>query len=109
LEMYFVEVDTYPVQGTDATPIELGGASAQALSSGAGFSATAGASGTVFMGQVPSNPTPGGASYNYQSTNADGTECASGDCLSYKITFTLEGQTGSLTLGDHTAVPSGIQ
>jgi len=109
LEMYFVEVDTYPVQGTDATPIELGGASAQALSSGAGFSSASGVSDTVFMGQVPSNPTPGGASYSYQSTNADGTECTSGDCLSYKITFTLEGQTGSLTAGDHTAVPSGIQ
>jgi len=94
LELYFTDKDSYPA-GTD---LVLGGDTALALSSGNGFAATTG--GTAFMEQVPSNPTPGGADYLY-------TQTLSG--VSYTLTFTLEGQTGALLLGGHTASPSGIE
>ena len=77
----------------------LGGASAQALSD-AGFTASGGVSGTTFMGQVPSNPTPGGTDYAYTQTQSG---------VSYTVTFTLENQTGALGQGAHTASPSGIE
>jgi|TARA_B100001971_G_C17829325_1_gene352979 general secretion pathway protein G len=94
LELYFADQNGYPT----GTALVLGGATAQALS-GAGFTATAGATGTTYMGQVPSNSTPGGADYVYNQVSAG---------LSYTIGFTLEGQTGGLASGAHTATPSGI-
>ncbi|MBI4122711.1 MAG: type II secretion system protein [Parcubacteria group bacterium] len=95
LELYFADQNGYPA----GTALVLGGASAQALSAG-GFSATGSETGTVYMGQVPSNPTPGGANYAYTQTQSG---------VSYTIGFTLEGPTGGLTEGAHTATPSGIQ
>ncbi|MEK7188919.1 MAG: prepilin-type N-terminal cleavage/methylation domain-containing protein [Patescibacteria group bacterium] len=95
LELYFVDNNAYPV-GTGAV---LGGASAQALSD-AGFTASGGVTGTTFMGQVPSNPTPGGTNYAYTQTQSG---------VSYTVTFTLENQTGALAQGAHTASPSGIE
>lgn len=93
LELYFADNNGYP---TAATAITLGGASTKCLSTG-GFVATC--SGTTYMGVVPSNPAPGGAVYSY--TSADGS--------TYSVTFTLEGTTGGLASGAHTASPSGIQ
>jgi len=106
LELYFSDLNTYPVQGATGTEITLGETGAGTLSSTGHFSDTAG--GTTYMGQVPSNPTPGGAAYLYKSTDTTGADCISGTCVSYKITFALEGQTGALVAGTHTAVPSGI-
>ncbi|MBI2050604.1 MAG: prepilin-type N-terminal cleavage/methylation domain-containing protein [Parcubacteria group bacterium] len=94
LELYFVDVNAYPA----GTGLVLGGASAQALSSGGGFSASPGSL-TVYMGQVPSNPEPGGTDYTYTQTQSG---------VSYTILFTLENQTGALGSGGHTASPSGI-
>lgn len=54
---------------------------------------------TSYMGTVPTNPAPGGAAYTYAALGT----------TSYTITFTLEGQTGQLASGAHTATPSGIQ
>jgi len=95
LELYFADQNGYP----SGSALTLGGASAQALSGG-GFSASGSESGTVYMGQVPSNPSPGGAAYGYTQTSSG---------VSYNITFTLEGTTGGLSSGAHTATPSGIQ
>lgn len=91
LELYFTDQNTYPIN----TGLVLGGTGARALSS-TGFGDTGTA--PIYMGQVPSNPTPGGANYVY-----------TGSASTYSITFTLEGQTSGLTAGPHTATPNGIQ
>jgi len=95
LELYFADQNAYPA----GAGIALGTATYTALSSGAGFSNTP--SGTTYMGQVPQNPTPGGAAYAYTVSGTGNS--------TYSITFTLEGQTGQLAAGAHTATPSGIQ
>ncbi len=105
VELYFVDNESYPAV---ASATVLGGTAAEALS-GAGFTAAGSTSGTLYMGQVPSNLTPGGADYVYVSRDADGTACTSEPCISYTITFSLEAITGSLTEGNHTASPSGLQ
>ncbi|MDZ4229884.1 MAG: prepilin-type N-terminal cleavage/methylation domain-containing protein, partial [Candidatus Veblenbacteria bacterium] len=88
LELYYADQNGYPVE---SPAITLGDASSNTLST-AGLTATADATGTTYMGQVPSNPTPGGAAYAYlAATNA-----------TYTITFTLEGITGGLAAGAHT-------
>ncbi len=102
LELYFNDQSRYP-GGYDATGTTYAAATA-VLGTGGNYvclgtigwgpSACAGA----YMGLVPSNPSPGGTAYNYIST-------ASG---SYSITFNLEGQTGGLPAGAHTASPDGI-
>jgi len=55
-------------------------------------------SGVTYMGQVPTNPTPGGTAYTYSS---DGT--------TYTLIFSLESGAGGLSSGAHTATQSGIQ
>lgn len=105
LELYFIDQQGYPVV---ATALVLGAGAGQALSS-AGFTTTAGIGATVYMGQVPANITPAGSDYIYTSTNADGTDCIGAPCASYNIGFELEGITGRLLGGSHTANPAGIQ
>lgn len=104
LELSFSETNAYP---TEATAVTLGTGDQLVLCNDAGTpefradSTTAGncdAPGTVFMGLVPSNPTPNGA--NYQYTSAAGAD--------YSITFTLEGATGQLAAGARTATQDGI-
>jgi type II secretion system protein G len=93
LELYFADQNGYPV---DATGITLN-SDIKCLSSDNGFAGTC--SGTTYMGSTPTNPAPNGTAYIYTSaTGAD-----------YMLTFTLEGQTGGLAVGAHTATPSGIQ
>jgi len=105
LELYFVDNESYPAVASATT---LGGASAQALSD-AGFTATGSETGATYMGQVPSNLTPGGANYVYTSTDAAGSACVAEPCDSYMLTFSLEAVTGSLSADAHTASPSGIE
>lgn len=68
-----------------------------------------------FMSILPVTPQPNGTDYGYCSTPdgaaIDSTSCSSaaGDNTSYQMTFTLEGDTGSLLAGLRTATPSGIQ
>lgn len=92
LELYFTDQNAYPA----GTSLVLGGASAKCL--GAGGFAASGCTTPIYMGNVPSNPTPGGADYTYTVSGS-----------SYSITFSLEGASGGLALGTHTASPSGIQ
>ncbi len=97
LELYYADQNGYPVA---AAAITLGATATKALSQAAGgFTALTGTSGTIYIGNVPANPTPGGDHYLY--TSATGT--------TYSITFTLEGPTGGLAAGARTANPSGIQ
>lgn len=96
LELYFVDNNGYPVVATPG--ITLGDASHICFGTG-GFTTVALCGATTYMGIVPSNPLPGGTGYTYIS--ADGS--------TYSITFTLEGPTGGLPLGLHTASPSGLQ
>ena len=64
---------------------------------------------STYMNPLPANPTPGGAAYTYCSaTNAAPTTCAAAND-SYQMTFSLEGQSGSLASGAHTASPVGLQ
>lgn len=93
LELYFADNNGYP---TAASAITLGDSTHVCLDKG-GFVESC-ATPPTYMGQVPSNPSPGGAAYTY--TSSDGT--------TYSIGFTLEGTTGGLTSGAHTATPSGI-
>ncbi len=104
LELYFIDQQGYPVV---AAPVALGGAAAQALSN-AGLTATADIGATVYMGQVPANITPAGSDYTYTSTDSAGAACTSAPCASYTINFNLEGITGRLGAGNHTANPAGI-
>ncbi|PIR56662.1 MAG: hypothetical protein COU72_05045 [Parcubacteria group bacterium CG10_big_fil_rev_8_21_14_0_10_41_35] len=94
LELYFADKATYPVIATPG--VTLGATTYVTLSSTNGFAATA--AGTTYMGKVPANPTPGGAGYVYI-----------GDATTYSITFTLEGPSGDLATGAHTASQTGIQ
>lgn len=54
--------------------------------------------GAVFMKKIPSNPTPSGTNYIY---NSDG--------MNYTLTYWLEGKTGSFPAGAATATPGGMQ
>ncbi|MBI2120107.1 MAG: type II secretion system protein [Parcubacteria group bacterium] len=54
-----------------------------------------------FLATIPLNPTPGGTTYAYAPVTA-------ATRASYTLTFTLEGTSGSLDSGLHTASPSGI-
>lgn len=92
LEIYFTENSSYPT----AAGATLGSGNFDCLGV-AGFGAAN--CGSPYMADVPSNPTPRGANYVYNS--ADGT--------TYSITFSLEGTSGSLAAGAHTASPSGIR
>ncbi|KKR49214.1 MAG: hypothetical protein UT86_C0001G0186 [Candidatus Magasanikbacteria bacterium GW2011_GWC2_40_17] len=92
LELYFTDQNAYPA----GTALVLGGANALCL--GAGGFAASGCTTPVYMGKVPANPTPGGVDYAYTVSGS-----------SYSIAFTLEGASGGLALGAHTASPSGIQ
>ena len=53
---------------------------------------------TSFLSTIPANPTPNGTAYVY-----------TGSASTYSITFTLEGPSGGLLSGAHTATPGGIQ
>lgn len=95
LELYFADSNGYPA----GTALVLGSTNVATLS-GAGFTAAGSATGTTYMGQVPANPAPGGTDYTYTQTSAG---------VSYTLKFTLEGATGGLDLGPHTASPAGIE
>ncbi|MBI5022654.1 MAG: type II secretion system protein [Candidatus Magasanikbacteria bacterium] len=92
LELYYTDKSDYP----DGTSLVLGGSSAGCLGGG-GFAAS-GCTATEYMGQVPANPTPNGADYVYTKGTA-----------TYSITFSLEGTSGGLSSGSHTASPSGMK
>ncbi|MBU1179770.1 prepilin-type N-terminal cleavage/methylation domain-containing protein [Patescibacteria group bacterium] len=101
LELYFADNNKYPSTGgtVDApTAITLGVTATKCFDED-GFMAACDTGGTTYMGLVPTAPTPPtGDTYTY----------ASFDGSTYTATFTLEGATGGLPLGAHSASPSGI-
>lgn len=111
LELAFSETNDYP--GV-ASATALGAGSAVVLCSDGGdatFQASSGdCDGTVYMGLVPSAPTPpAGNAYTYTSLDNAGAACtAATGCDNYRIVFTLEGDTGQLTAGSNCADPDGI-
>jgi prepilin-type N-terminal cleavage/methylation domain-containing protein len=104
LELYYNDCGGYPQQ---ATAHNLGTTTSEALYSGAITTSCANAAGfgtspagTTYAGQIPANPSPGGATYTYTSVSP---------FTDYTMTFTLEGSAGGLPAGAHTAKSSGIQ
>ncbi len=98
-ELAFSEVGNYPT----ASGLVLGGTSSKVfcnVGNAPTFQATASGCSTVYMGLVPSNPSPNGADYVYTSATASGL---------YSLTFTLEGATGQLAAGANCANQNGIQ
>ncbi|MCX6782337.1 MAG: prepilin-type N-terminal cleavage/methylation domain-containing protein [Candidatus Magasanikbacteria bacterium] len=92
LELFFTDNNTYPVQ-----TVTLGDVAAAKCLGSSGFAATC-ASGTIYMGLVPSEPQPGTAGYSYI-----------GASTSYAISATLEGKINDLGPGAITASQNGIQ
>ncbi|HOZ36704.1 MAG TPA: prepilin-type N-terminal cleavage/methylation domain-containing protein [bacterium] len=102
LELYFVDQNSYPTGSATV----LGSTGADTLSSTSGFASAA--AGTTYMGQVPAEPTPAAvpAGYVYSALPAS---CTGTACTGYNLVFGLEGATGGLTSGAHTANANGIQ
>lgn len=96
LELYYSDSNAYPAAPAGA----LGeNANALALCSNGGWKAACVANtDTTYMGQVPADPNTATTHYTYALSGTD-----------YAVTFTLEGKTGSLAAGAHTATPNGIQ
>lgn len=90
LELYYTDKNGYP----SGTALVLGSTNAICLNAD-GFTTVNCAS--PYMGQVPANPSPNGTDYTYNLSGS-----------TYTITFTLEGTSGGLGAGVHTASPSGI-
>lgn len=119
LQLYFDAQNEYPFVA--ANPTNLGAGNFVVLDSN-GFEAVAAAGATVYMGLIPSYPTPGPAggsvNYAYSSLLANGgAACpdAASTCGWYTMTFDLEADTGSLKDGvdvgsvpNCTANPDGI-
>jgi general secretion pathway protein G len=83
LELYFNDHNGYP--GT--------------VTSGTSITGEASVGSTVYMSAVPTNPSPNGTAYTYVLGGTGGT---------YTLTYTLEGASGGVPLGLHTATPAGI-
>ena len=86
LELYFDSCGGYPTVGSTLSTGDGTGCSGSNTKFGS------------FMNPVPTNPAPGGTNYTYTSP----------DRMTYSMGFTLEGASGTLTAGAHTATPSGI-
>jgi prepilin-type N-terminal cleavage/methylation domain-containing protein len=103
LELSFEPGSGYPVT---ASPQTIGtGATDVLCAKGAAVSFVADQSvgncdaGRVYMGLVPSNPTPNGADYAYRSTDGNVTLCTTAPCLGYCVQTTLERGLPQIGLG----------
>ena len=94
LDLYATDKNGYP--GVEAA-LELGGTGAVCLDNATGFKGS-GCADPTYMGLVPKNPSPNGTAYTYTSHGdaANAIACATGPCVNYKLTFTLEADTGEL-------------
>ena len=88
LELYFNDCGLYPL------PVNTVADGSIAADDGT----CPGSETTKYMAIIPDDPTPG-EDYVYTQTGGTG---------SYEITYTLEGPTGGMDTGDHTATPNGI-
>jgi len=87
LELFYNDENGYPDGATAGETVAAGTAIIGTVST------------VTYMSSVPTNPLPGGITYVYamQSSGA-----------SYTIGYSLEGPTGGLIAGAHTATPAGI-
>lgn len=92
LELYYTDNNSYPVD-----TVTLGSTDAKCLGTG-GFAAEGGCSGTIYMGLVPAEPTPGAEGYAYVGVTS-----------SFSITATLEGDINDLNAGEVEATENGIR
>jgi general secretion pathway protein G len=110
MELYFAENNSYPATNT-VTQV-LGDENNLCLDKD-GFDDTCagGVANPIFMGQVPKDPPPNDVGYVYAATVTnpvcDGTSNQA--CPGYTLTFSLEGQTGSLAAGNYRATKDGIE
>jgi type II secretion system protein G len=91
LELYYTDNNSYPV-----VTVTLGSTSTKCLGTN-GFNAEGACSGTIYMGLVPAEPTPGTVGYSYTGTTT-----------AYTITAELEGTINDLS-GSITASQNGLQ
>lgn len=103
LELYFNDEDSYPEVITGGYIL---GETATCLgANGFGTACTD----PIYMGLIPTNPTPNGVDYVYESeTEAPISECTTGPCPTYSIVFELEGKSGELDPGLVTASQDGL-
>ncbi len=108
LELYYADQDGYPSFGSGIT---LGSSDYDVLcDTSAGFQGNTTGCNTVYMGQVPSAPTPPSSNaYTYCSTTSSAPTTCAASTDRYMITFVLEGDVNSLSSGTRTATPDGIQ
>ncbi|MFA5854288.1 MAG: thrombospondin type 3 repeat-containing protein [Patescibacteria group bacterium] len=99
LELGYSEANAYPIA---AQPIIVGGKSASVLClsnrKAAWVATSASCNGTVYLGNVPSEPSPASASYLYRSK----------DGMTYTLQFSLAEGAGQLTEGPQCASQDGI-
>jgi len=112
LELYYTEISSYPIGTTlrlgTGIEADCGNATCDTISSANGIKDVV--AGTTYMGLVPKDP----------STDATSAKCAAGsgavcdyaytrtDTSKYDLFFYLEGATGGLPAGLHTANQDGI-
>lgn len=109
LELYYNDNQGYPI--SNAGNAGVIGVDATCLGAN-GFNWDASAcTQPVYMGLLPKSPTPPDVSYIYSAVGAGAGDCiTAGDkCATYSIAFTLEGKTGDLAVGAHTATQVGMQ
>ena len=103
LELFFADQNGYP---GETAASDLGTTNYAVLESVDGFDVSTDPDGTIYMGLVPAAPTPPSPVVPYEYSgfaSQGGADCNTGtSCGYYTITFTLEGNTGSLQ--DSTAV-----
>lgn len=92
LELYYTDNNSYPV-----ATVTLGSTNAKCLGTG-GFAAEGACAGTIYMGLVPAEPTPGAEGYSYVGATS-----------SFSITATLEGDINDLNAGEVEATENGIR
>lgn len=91
LELYYTDNNSYP-----AGTATLGETGAQCLGTN-GFNSTGACNGTIYMGLVPKEPTPGAEGYAY-----------TGATTTFSITAVLEGAINDLNAGPVKATENGI-
>lgn len=92
VELYYFDHDAYP-----AATATLGSGNYGCLGRD-GFSSVGTACAAPYMGFIPSNPSPNGSPYAYESAGGS----------AYTLTFTLESGAGGLTPTLHTADQNGL-
>lgn len=120
LELFFDTCSGYPSRPLG--PVLTDGTAPATGLGGGTVTVGTGACGTTFgtfMNPLPANPGPGGTVYQYCGADsatalpAATVAVAAGQCVAagagaYRVGFSLEGASGSLATGNHTAHPGGV-